>query len=51
MLVGDFNVIVDPNESSSSTESFVTNSDIKDFTDCKIQLSVFDHAFTGPVFT
>ena len=47
MLVRDFNVIADPSESSNSSDSFVNS----DFTDCKIQLSVLDHVFTGPVFT
>ena len=51
MLIGDFNVIADCNESSNSFDSFATNSDIRDFTDCRIHLSTFDHAYTSPLFT
>ena len=51
ILAGDFNVIVKANDSSSFTNTVVANSDIKDFTKSKDQLSKFDHAASGPLFT
>ena len=29
----------------------MANSDMRDFVDCRVQLSVFDHAYVGPTFT
>ena len=51
MMAGDFNVIADPVESSNSADTFVTNTDIREFMDCCIRLSMFDHVSTGPTFT
>ena len=49
MLSGDFNIIASP------SESFIVNqgvsNDIKEFTEAMIKLSIFDHAYTGPMLT
>ena len=48
-MAGDFNVIADLVESLNSSDVFVTNSYIRGFTDCCIQLLIFNHAYSGPV--
>ena len=50
-LVGDFNVTMDPYESSNSNGSHMITSDMKDFIEISRQISVFDHSFSGPLFT
>ena len=51
ILAGDFNIIAHPSESLNYNGSQVVTSDIREFTECTLQLSVFDHAYTGPNFT
>ena len=46
---GDFNVIVHHSESSKYTDSQSAN--IKEFQTCLQALAVFDHVFSGPMFT
>ena len=38
ILAGDFNIFTEASESSNLADSFVANSDIRDFTTCKDQL-------------
>ena len=49
MMAGDFNVIAQQCESSSRSQEI--NVDIRDFVESKNHLSMFDHAFSGPLFT
>ena len=51
ILAGDFNVVANPSESSNHNSFQVNSSDIKEFTECLLNLSLQDHAFTGPLFT
>ena len=51
MLVGDFNVTLDPDESSNSSRFNMITSDMKDFIEARRTISVFDHAYSGPLFT
>ena len=49
LIAGDFNVILHPSESSNDHQGFT--SDMRDFMESKVKISVFDHAFSGPLFT
>ena len=49
MLAGDFNVIAHPTESSYEHQQY--SSGMRDFMDSRESLSVFDHAYTGPLMT
>ena len=49
LLVGDYNVTMDPSESSNSNG--VQTCDMKDFMEISRQISIFDHSFTGPLYT
>ena len=49
LITGDFNVTAHVSESSNSTST--QNTYIKEFKECLNALGVFDHIFTGPVFT
>ena len=48
-MARDFNVIVQQCESLSGSQEI--NSDIRNFVASRNQLSMFDHAFFGPLFT
>ncbi|XVF83646.1 hypothetical protein PTKIN_Ptkin16aG0506600 [Pterospermum kingtungense] len=49
LIIGDFNVIARSEESSNLNQ--VVIADMLEFNDCLNSLSVFDHAYTGPLFT
>ena len=49
LIAGDFNVILHPSESSNEHQGFT--SDMRDFMESKVKISVFDHAFSSPLFT
>ncbi|XVE51750.1 hypothetical protein DITRI_Ditri02bG0065800 [Diplodiscus trichospermus] len=51
MMAGDFNVIAGIEESSSIAKQGVINNDIREFADVRIQLSMLDHHYNGPLFT
>lgn len=51
MVLGDFNVMLCPNESSKFDGSQIFNQDMKDFKDCLEEVGLFDHIFSGPTFT
>ena len=51
MLASDFNIIAQPNESSNFDGSQGLSNDIKDFQESIQNLTIFNHAFTGPIFT
>ena len=48
--VGDFN-IADTSESSSFNASYAIGNDMRDFKDVRNNISVYDHAFIGLLFT
>ena len=48
-LAGDFNIIA--HHSESCTAALMVNSDNKEFTEAMHRLFVFDHVFSGPIFT
>ncbi|XP_039025415.1 uncharacterized protein LOC120158687 [Hibiscus syriacus] len=50
LIGGDFNIILNPEESSGSINAS-TLADILDFRSCVENLGVFDHPFTGPLLT
>ena len=49
LIAGDFNVMAHPSESSNEFQELTF--DIRDFTFCLTQISVFDHTFEGPLLT
>ena len=51
MIAGDFNSIVNPSESSSVNSNQVMTTDTKEFKECLQKLEVFDHVYSGPLFT
>ena len=51
ILAGDWNVMAHPSKSSKFDGSQVPNLDMKEFTECLEHLAVFDHNFTGLLFT
>ena len=51
MLVADFNVTLDPDESSNSTGSNLITPDMKEFIKARRIISIFDHAYSEPLFT
>ena len=51
LLAGDFNIITSSSESSSFNASQAISNDMKDFEGARNHISVYDHAFSGPVFT
>ena len=51
ILTGDYNVTVHPSKSSNCSDSHMINSDMQEFIDARLQLSVFDHVHVGPKFT
>ncbi|KAL4284184.1 hypothetical protein GQ457_16G024570 [Hibiscus cannabinus] len=51
ILLGDFNVIASPEESSDFNGSQVLCADMRDFLDCMDSLEVSDHPYNGPQFT
>ncbi|XP_039023159.1 uncharacterized protein LOC120155749 [Hibiscus syriacus] len=51
VLGGDFNVIVDAQESSDYDLGSHSSADIEEFKDCLEDLEVQDHHFVGPLFT
>ena len=51
MLAGDFNIIMKPSESSSYNGNQVMTMDTKEFKECLQKLEVFDHVYSGPLFT
>ncbi|XVE85117.1 hypothetical protein DITRI_Ditri17bG0066100 [Diplodiscus trichospermus] len=51
MLAGDFNVTLNPDESSTYDGSQGVTMDMKEFRDCTSQISVFDHCFSGNYYT
>ncbi|XP_039027474.1 uncharacterized protein LOC120161268 [Hibiscus syriacus] len=50
LIGGDFNIILNPEESSGSINTS-TLADISDFRSCVENLGGFDHSFTGPLLT
>ena len=48
-LTGDFNIIA--NTSESYPVSQIISNDMREFMDTMLKLSVFDHAFAGPILT
>ena len=51
MLAGDFNITADLSESSNFNGSQGLSNDMKEFKDVVQKVAVFDHPFTGPLFT
>ena len=51
LIVGDFNIIVHPSETSSYNGVQGLTSKAKEFSECIQQNAIFDHAYTGPLFT
>ena len=51
MLARDFNIIAHPNESSNFDGTQGLRSYIKDFQESIQNITLFDHAYTGPTFT
>ena len=49
LLSGDFNIVASAMESSPIMSAIST--EMKEFTDTLIKLSVHDHHFTGPLYT
>ncbi|XVF86246.1 hypothetical protein PTKIN_Ptkin18bG0025100 [Pterospermum kingtungense] len=49
MLAGDFNIVVDSSESSNGALGY--RAEMQDFNNCRLQLSLMDHVFTGPLYT
>ena len=51
LLVGDFNITVHPLESFNSSGPHVISADMREFIEVREQLAIFDHAYSGPLFT
>ena len=51
LLVGDFNVLAYPYESSKYDGNQGPNADIEEFTKCMQNIIVFDHAYIGLLYT
>ena len=49
LLSGDFNIIAHPSKSFPKPQG--VSSEMREFTDAMIQLSIFDHVYTGLIFT
>ena len=51
MLAGDFNITAELSKSSNFNGSQRLSNDMKEFKDAVQKVAVFDHPFTGPLFT
>ena len=51
MLAGDYNVIATAEESCPFNANFGINADMRDFVEVRRYILVYDHAFTGTMFT
>lgn len=51
MLAVDFNVLLDPSESSRFDGSQMANLPMREFKECLNEIGTFDHPFLGSIFT